>query len=295
MSAGATSRRVGLIGYPLGHSISPAFQQAAFDAAGLAVRYERWEVPPASLPTVEARLREDRCLGANVTVPHKQAVMGFLDRVTPTAVAVGAVNTIVRVGARLEGDNTDLIGFAQSIRVDGGMNLSGRRVVVLGAGGAARAVVAACLADHAADVAVCARRPEQAIQLVGDLARITTGASVAPVRAAPLDAADPTTRQLLVAADLIVNATPLGTAHHAHAADLPLDPSALHPGQLVCDLVYNPPLTPFLRAAAERGARTLNGLPMLIYQGAAAFERWTGRPAPVELMRRAAERALGIT
>src|SRR5215467_3699506 len=135
--------RVGLIGFPLGHSISPAFQQAAFDARGIDARYERWEVPAERLGEVVARLRRPDALGANVTIPHKQAIRAYLDEIDAEARAVGAVNTIVKAGDRLVGRNTDLRGFARAVRDDGLATLSGETVVVLGAGGAARAVVAA--------------------------------------------------------------------------------------------------------------------------------------------------------
>jgi shikimate dehydrogenase len=288
VSPGPRTTRVGLIGYPLGHSISPAFQQAAFDALGLDTCYERWEVPPAELGAASGRLRDPATLGANVTIPHKQAICTFLDAVDPLARAIGAVNTIARDGGRLIGYNTDAAGFARSVQVDGRRELQGARLIVLGAGGAARAVAAAAIQAGAAEVVVRARRPERAVALVADL-----GHSLSPDGVTRLSAAGlPLRGEAPDRFDVLVNATPVGMHGNAAEADVPVPPEWLGPGTLVCDLVYNPPTTPLLVLAREQGADVLNGLPMLIYQGAAAFERWTGRAAPVDLMRRVAEEAL---
>ncbi|HVC34761.1 MAG TPA: shikimate dehydrogenase [Chloroflexota bacterium] len=308
--------RVGLIGFPVRHSVSPAFQQAAFDALGIDARYELWETPPDRLQDVVERLRRTDCLGANVTIPHKQAMLERVDRVDEVAAAIGAINTIVRQqDGSLSGYNTDVAGFERAVRQDGDARLEGARVVLLGAGGAARAVVAAALANHAAELSICARRPAQAEALLADLAR--RGGVTSPPRplsifdgegertSSPLHRrwrgaggeATPPRRLKVIAncsdaleaavrgCDVLVNATPVGMSHQDA---LLIHADWLSSRMLVCDLVYNPPVTPLLRAVQSRGARGLNGLPMLIYQGAAAFERWTGRAAPVELMRQAA-------
>ncbi|HEX5418134.1 MAG TPA: shikimate dehydrogenase [Chloroflexota bacterium] len=281
--------RVGLIGYPIKHSISPRFQQAAFDAAGIAARYEAWEVPPERLGAVVDSLRAPDALGANVTIPHKQAVCAFLDAIDPVAAAIGAVNTIVRLEDRLVGYNTDAIGFISSLRADAGTELRGQRVAVIGAGGAARAVVAAALGQGAAAVVIAARRVEPAEAILADLAALNTRDSA--TQAISLDDAA-LLRAALGDAAILVNTTPVGMAHRADERDVPVSVTFLRADALVCDLIYNPPRTALLEAAAARGARTLNGLPMLVYQGAAAWELWTKRPAPVALMRRAAEEAL---
>jgi shikimate dehydrogenase len=227
-------------------------------------------------------------LGANVTIPHKQAIRAFLDETDSLARAIGAVNTIAREGGRLIGYNTDAAGFARSVQVDGRRELRGARLIVLGAGGAARAVVAAAIQAGAASVNVRARRFERAAELVADL-----GASLAPEGLTRLSAAGlPSARDAPEACDVLVNATPVGMHGSAADAETAIPSEWLRPGMLVCDLVYNPPLTPLLALARKQGADVLNGLPMLVYQGAAAFERWTGRAAPVELMRRVAEEAL---
>lgn len=278
-------QRIGLIGYPLTHSISPAFQQAALDAAGIQARYEAWEAPDSQLGELATRLRRADILGANVTIPHKRAVMAYLDEIDPAAQAIGAVNTILRQGQRLIGYNTDVPGFARAIRDDGGDQFQNRRIGVLGAGGAARAVVAAAMAGEAAEIRIAARRIEQAGELLDDLAALKGNVAT---RALALGTASAE----LAACDILVNTTPIGMAHRPDAEVSPLAPEWIRPTMLVCDLIYNPPSTPLLRAAKDRGARILNGLPMLIYQGAAAWELWIGQPAPVEVMRRAAREAL---
>jgi shikimate dehydrogenase len=287
-----TERMVGLIGYPLRHSISPAFQQAAFDACGLAVRYTLWETRPDKTDGLGARLRQPDVLGANVTIPYKQLVLAFLDAVDPLAVAVGAVNTIAHRAGRLEGFNSDVYGFVEAVRRDAGASLTDRRVLVLGAGGAARSVAAAALGERAAEIVVSARRAEQAAALVGHFQRSLLG-DPRTLRAETFGPGNIPDRRATFGADVIVNATPIGTAHRPDDTLSLVDPVGLRPDQLVVDLVYNPPETPLLRAARDRGASTLNGLPMLVYQGAKAFEIWTGQSAPVALMRRVAGEALG--
>jgi len=294
VTARSDRRRVGLIGYPLGHSISPAFQQPAFDALGLAVDYELWETQPDRLGDRAAALRGDAYLGANVTIPHKQQILQFVDRVDVAALTVGAVNTIVSRDGELSGSNTDVLGFADALRIDGKFEARGRNAVVLGAGGAARAVVASLVASGAARVTICARRAEQAEALIEALAAHRRPSTTTTFTAALLDSTSADLIAAVSAGDLLVNATPIGTAHRADSDSSPIEPEVLHDRLLVCDLVYNPPVTPLLRAARYRGARVLSGLPMLVYQGAAAFRLWTGEEPPIELMRAKAMEALGV-
>lgn len=286
--------QIGLIGYPVKHSISPAFQQAAFDALGLDVRYELWETPAERLSSVIQGLRQEGRLGANVTIPYKQVVLGLLDRVDPLAATIGAVNTIVRrPDGSLEGYNTDVDGFVQAIEADGRMPLQGAQLVLLGAGGAARAVVAGALRAGADAVVICARRLPPATAIVDDLRRGGIANGRGRVRVVALSDGL-SVAEALRESQILVNATPVGMDGHGPADTLPVPSDYLHEELLVCDLIYRPPATPLLRAAAAIGARTLNGLPMLVYQGAAAFERWTGRSAPIELMRRKAQEALDV-
>ena len=232
------------------------------------------EVAPGAVEAAFAGVRALGFGGLSVTIPHKAAALDAVDEVTDAARAVGAVNTVVpTAGGRLRGDNTDGAGFLASL-ADEGFDPTGRICAVLGAGGAARAVVHALAGAGAAEVVVVNRTP----------ARAESTAALAGANGRVGSAAD------VLRADLIVNATPLGLAG---SQELPIDPALLREGQLVVDLVPNPAVTPLMRAAGERGAGVAGGLGMLVHQGARAFELWTGRPAPLEVMRAAARRALG--
>ena len=276
MSA-ASVARLALLAHPAGHSVSPAMMAAAFAAVGRAARYDALDVAPEDLAAAVAALRRAPWLGANVSVPHKAAVVPLLDELRPTARRLGAVNVVVREGERLIGDNTDLPGFARALAALGPS--LGRRAVVLGAGGAARAVVAA-LRDQGLAVAVHNRSPARAHALVAAL-----GGGVATVLAdADLAAA-------VGEADLLVQTTTVGMAGGPPGSPVPA--GVLPAAGAVVDLVYRPAITPLLRAARAAGLVVQNGLPMLVHQGAAAFEAWTGLPAPIDAMGRAAEAALG--
>jgi shikimate dehydrogenase len=280
------ARKSGLIGFPVEHSISPVFQQAAFDALGIDARYERWSTTTEALRERVAGLRHPEFFGANVTVPHKQAVLPLLDDVDSLAHRAGAVNTIVRRDARLFGSNTDVEGFRRALRERGPFEASGKRAVVLGAGGAARAVVLALELEGAVSIAVANRHPERAQRLVAGL-RSDAGPEL--ISLPWEDAVSPV---VLRTASLLVNCTTLGLAGTSTAKESPVSAVALSPRLFVCDIVANPPLTPLLVAAREAGAPYLGGLAMLVYQGAASFELWTGAAAPIDVMMQAAEAAM---
>lgn len=265
-----------LLGDPVGHSLSAAFQNAGFEAAGVAAVYEPRRVPAAELPQVVAELRDDPAiLGANVTVPHKLAIGPLLDGLDPEAQQLGAVNTISHRGRVLVGWNTDRTGFAQALD-DAGYDPRRRAALILGAGGAARAVVAV-LRTMASRVWVAARNLDQARRLCRDL-NVEAGGPT------PLGSL----KLLISRVELVVNATPVGLDGQA----LVFPPEWLNAQHFVFDLLYNPAQTPLVRAAREHGARAVNGLTMLLYQGLASFEIWTGRPAPEAVMRQALERAV---
>ncbi len=262
--------RLGVIGWPIGHSLSPRMHSAALRALGIDGTYEAIAVQPEDLA---ARLREltaQDYRGLNVTIPHKQAVMPLLDALSPTARAIGAVNAIVNDDGRLTGHNTDAAGFMRGLS-EAGCDVRGQCVLVLGAGGAARAVVYA-LAGAGAHVTIWNRSPERAIALADEF-----GAEAAA--------------QLTPAARcgqfaLIVNTTPVGMSPRDGETPLPLAGRGYGP-RFVYDLVYNPRETALLKAARQIGAQPIGGLAMLVYQGAEAFRLWTGQEAPVDVMTRA--------
>jgi shikimate dehydrogenase len=273
---------VGLIGWPVGHSKSPAMHNAAFRAAGLDGYYALLPVHPDQVGEAVAGLRALGFRGANVTVPHKQAVIPFLDELTPEARAIGAVNTII-VGedGMLTGTNTDAAGFWQDLQELGAPldATAASSALILGAGGSARAVAYA-LASHGIPARMLARRPEQARALVASLSPHLPEADILSAHAWP------ELPHLAASSMLIVNCTPVGMFPHIDASPWPDDLSFL-PEQWVYDLIYNPRQTRLMAQAAAAGARAHHGLGMLVHQGARAWELWTGQPAPVDVMRSA--------
>ena len=279
------TQHVGLLGYPLSHSISPAFQQAAFDHYSLPVRYDLWPTTSQKLEAAVAKLRGPGYLGANVTVPYKERVPALLDEVDALASSIGAVNTIAKEGSRLVGYNTDAFGFMKSLEEAGGFAPMNKNVLLLGAGGAARAAAFALVAAGVASLTIANRTVERAHSLAGDV-----GNSAESVRAVPMGG--DSLRAAAARADLIVNSTSIGMSHGEAQERTLLNADLIPSGALVFDLVYNPSETPLMKEATKASARTLGGLLMLIYQGAAAFELWTERDAPIEVMVRAGRKAL---
>jgi shikimate dehydrogenase len=277
--------QAGIFGYPLGHSISPAFQQAAFDHLGVDATYEAWETPPDKLGDAVAQLRADTHLGANVTVPHKQAIRQHLDAIAPLAESIGAVNTIVKESDRLVGHNTDAYGFIQSLKREAEFDVAGKKIVLIGAGGAARAAVFGLAQEGIASLIIANRTLANAVSLADEISE-----TVADTHAVELGS--DVLKTHCSEADLIVNTTSIGMLHGPGDGQSPISEGLIPSGCLVYDIVYNPEDTPLLIAARHAGAKTLGGLPMLVYQGAAAFELWTGQPAPVEVMFKAARKAL---
>jgi shikimate dehydrogenase len=269
--------RVFLLGYPLGHSISPALQNAAFAALDLDWRYELLETAREDLDSAVARLRREDSAGANVTIPHKQAVVAWLDSVSDRARRIGAVNTLVKREGKLFGDNTDGQGFLESLR-DAHVDLQDKVVALLGAGGAARAVAFSIAEAGAARIAILNRTAAHAEALADSLQAFFPSLELG---------VNPADTPAVV--DLIVNATSVGMYPDTDRTPLPVP---VPPGAVVFDLVYRPAQTRLMREAANAGARTLGGMGMLVHQGAAAFTLWTGRKAPLEVMFEAARAAL---
>lgn len=275
-------KRLGVIGDPVEHSLSPAFQQPALDAAGIPATYERWHTTAADLQGRIAGLRLPDAIGANVTLPHKEAVARLVDQLTDTARRVGAVNTVVNRDGHLLGENTDVHGFRESL-LKALPDASSRAVLLLGAGGAARAVLVALADLDVESIGVANRSVDKAERLIAEL--VTPRAH--PLGIDPVDLA-PRIRDYSV----IVNATSVGW----NTDESVLDPSLLArlpADALVVDLTYRP--TGLLRIAAGLGLATLDGLPMLVCQGARSFELWTGHEAPIDLMMRAATEARGVS
>lgn len=284
MISGKT-RVLGVIGHPVEHTSSPAMHNAALAALGLDYVYTAFAVRPEELGQAIAGIRALNFRGLNVTVPHKVGVMTLLDEVSPEARAIGAVNTIDHREGRLIGHNTDAFGAMQSLRLDGGLETLPARVALLGAGGAARAILYGLLQRPEVEhVALLNRTPEKAGALAADL-----DPQGRRVRPGVLDASS---GEQVAASGLLINATAIGMSPHPHVSPLP-DPSCLHPGMVVLDIVYNPLETLLLRQARPAGARPVDGLGMLARQGARAFALWTGMEPPVEVMRAAALERLG--
>ncbi len=272
-SLSGRTRLAAVIGSPVNHSRSPALANAAFAAGGLDWAMVAFDVPAGSGAAAVQAARVLGLGGLMVTMPHKAEVGAALDRLTPAAHALGAVNSIAWEGSDLVGDNTDGPGLVASLREDHQVDPAGLRVAVLGAGGAARSVVWAVAAAGAVDVAVVNRteaRAEVAAALAGRVGRVGSSADVA-------------------GADLVINATSVGMgAEPGTGGPLPVSPGSLGPGQVVVDLVYQPLNTPLLEAARQAGAQAIDGLGMLVHQAALSLERWTGRRPDLAAMQAAA-------
>jgi shikimate dehydrogenase len=290
------SRYIGLIGYPIKHSISPFFQQAALDYYQLDIRYKAWETAPAQLQDMVNDLRKPQNIGANVTVPYKETVLPLLDEVDDLASSIGAVNTIVKKDDKLMGFNTDAYGFIEALDKEGHFDPEGKQVVILGAGGVARAVGFALVQMKVASLAITDGIFERASALAGNLVSYTKGASLNSKDLKPDVNAFPwqnlNSARTLVKCDLIVHCTTIGMKDSPQEGQSPLSLEVIPENVLVYDVVYNPWLTPLLRLAQKVGANILGGLPMLVYQGAASFKLWTGRKAPVDIMFNKAKEAL---
>ena len=282
------SRYIGLIGYPIKHSISPYFQQAALDYYQLDICYEAWETEPAQLQDIVNNLRKPQNVGANVTTPHKEAVLPLLNEVDDLALSIGAVNTIVKKGDRLLGFNSDAYGFIEVLDKEGHFDPEGKRIVILGAGGAAKAVGFALVQKDASSLVIINRTFERAQTLADSLASYSTdsssGLETAKTEVAALPWQSLGSHQTFSHCHLIINCTTMGMKHSSQEGQSPLSLEVIPRAVLVYDLVYNPWPTPLLKLAQKAGADILGGLPMLVYQGAASFKLWTGRQAPVDIM-----------
>lgn len=285
MSIGGATRLVGIIGDPVTHTLSPVMHNAAFAALGLDFVYVPLPVSPGRVGEAVAGLRALGFRGANVTMPYKAAVLPFLDEVSSDARLIDAVNTIAVDAGHLVGHTTDGDGFSRALREVEPGGADGWPVLLLGAGGAARAVALALARERVESITIADRTPAAAERLVE---RLHSQFHDVILRVVPLDqlaAAD------VDAASLIVNATPLGMSESLKLPSVVVD--TLRRGHVVFDLVYGKRPTNLLNEARLRGARTVDGLSMLVWQAAGSFELWTGRPAPLDVMRSAARARRG--
>ena len=278
------SEIVALFGHPVAENPTQYMHEKAFAALGLPWRYLTLDVSEDRLEQAVTGMRAMNFAGANCTIPHKVAVIPLLDDLTDAARKIGAVNTIVRQSdGRLLGENTDGKGFIQSVR-EAGLELDGIKAVLLGAGGAARAISTELALAGASRLTIVNRTHHKgsalARQVIDRTGIESSGYEWAGEFRVPEDV------------DLLVNATSIGLYPDIHAA-VPIDYSSIRSGMFVCDVIPNPPDTPFLKRARERGATTLDGLGMLVYQGAIAFRMWTGHDAPVDVMRSALVEVFG--
>jgi len=271
----------GIFGYPVEHTFSPGMHNSAFKKLGMDASYVPFAVPPEKLEdAVRAVLPLGLC-GLNITVPHKERVLAFLDELSEEARVIGAVNTIEVRNGRLIGHNTDGRGFLRSLRERGGMDPKGKKFLFIGSGGAARAVGFSLALAGAAEIVFRDLDVRKASLLASDI-QDKTGVPAICITHEML-------QEYATGADCLINATPLGLKR---TDPLPIPAAIVMPKHLLCDLVYNPPETALLKMARKKGAKRLPGLGMLLYQGVIAFEIWTGRKAPVLVMKNALSRQI---
>ena len=276
------THRVVLIGHPVAHSFSGAMQQAAFDALGIDARYELWDRRQIELADAIAQLRGEDFLGANITIPHKEHVVPLVDRLTDAAQATGAVNVISREGKKLIGHNTDVLGFKAALDKLVGRQKMPRYAVVLGAGGAARAIVDALIGNGFQRVVIFNRHLHRAEALVKHFNR---SAAHMDLRAMPWH--ESVLEAELSKTKVVINATSVGMVE----GETPIPAELLLPDLMVMDLIYNPAQTQLLKDAAAAHCSTMNGEFMLLQQGAHSFELWTGKSAPMDVMQAELDRA----
>ncbi|MDO9287231.1 MAG: shikimate dehydrogenase [Thermodesulfovibrionales bacterium] len=265
MKVSGKTKVLGLLGFPVEHSLSPAMHNTAFEKLGLDCCYVTFSVKPEFLRDAVKSIKALNLAGVNVTVPHKERVIPFLDEVDKEASFIGAVNTIVNDNGRLTGYNTDGRGFMRSLS-EAKISVNKKNVLVIGAGGASRAI-GYYLCQNASELFLYDIDKKKAGKLISDLNKIRGNVSF--FSSQPEDM------------DIIINATPLGLKKND---PLPIDVKLLKPKHVVCDLIYKK--TPLLEKASKKGCKTLNGLGMLLWQGVFAFELWTGRRPPVDVMRK---------
>lgn len=261
---------LGIIGDPIDHSLSPAMHNAAFRASKLPYLYLPFHVRPRELGHFVKNARACGLAGFNVTIPHKEKIMRYLDSVSPEARTIGAVNTVIVAGGRFVGHNTDAPGYVRSLKEETGFHPRGKRILILGAGGAARAVFFALAQAGAKEIAVCDQIPGKARRLVKEFQKRFRQVQIGGVE--------------MEETDLLINATPVGLKG-TRFKNLPI--RKLPRRAIISDLVYHPAMTPLLKEAERRRLRIHSGLGMLLHQGALSFHLWTGKNPPLRVMKHA--------
>lgn len=271
---------IGILGYPVEHSFSPVMHNNAFARLGLDYCYVPFAVQPAQLKAAVSAIRALNLVGVNVTIPHKETVMPFLDEISVEAEMIGAVNTIVNDKGKLIGYNTDGQGFVQSMRAETGIEALDKKIIILGAGGAARSVAVQLALNGAREILIFNRNQERAANISAIIKNKTNCSSTA------FAIKTETLTEVFENTDILINTTPVGMYPHINEKP-PVPCELINKNMLVCDLIYNPIETDFIKAAKQRGAMVMSGLGMLLYQGALAFNLWTGQEPPIEDMRQA--------
>lgn len=285
MKITGSTRLTGIFGDPITHTLSPVMHNAAFAALDLDMVYVPFHVLENDLKRAVESIRALNIAGVNVTVPHKERVVKYLDATDDGARVIGAVNTIVNKGGQLKGYNTDAMGYMRSLREDCGFDPKKKKVVIAGAGGSARAVLYELLAVGVVSATIVNRTPSRGARLADEYAGLFLGAQL---QAYGLDRSDEL-RVALESADILINTTAAGLMGKGEL-DVPLE--RLPKGAIVSDIVYSPLETAFLKKAKALGLRTHSGIGMLVHQGAASFELWMGQAAPVSVMKAAVLDAL---
>lgn len=270
---------LGIFGHPVAHSLSPRMHRAALKATGFGNKfvYLSFDISPHSLEDAVRAIRVLNIRGVNITIPFKEKIIPYLDQVDAQARIMGAVNTVLNEDGCLKGFNTDGSGFLRAMKEETGKDLKGKRILILGAGGACRALAAVFSLQRSQEIVIANRSRDRAIAVAEMINKLGTRATVIGLESQVL-------RKEAEKADLVINTTPLGMAGNFESP-MGTAASGLHPGQVVCDIVYNPVETVLLKQAKNRGCQIVSGLGMLLFQGAEAFQIWTGVEAPVDVMR----------
>lgn len=278
MKVTGSTKVLGIFGHPVGHTLSPLMQNAAIEELALPYIYIPFEVNPGDLESAVNGIKSLGIAGVNITVPHKEKVIPFLDEITEEASLIGSVNTIENRNGRLVGHNTDSMGYIRSLREDAGFDPKRKKALIIGAGGAARGVIAGLSINGASEILIANRTVEKGEALAAEF-----GKKFKEIKFSAHPLSSLKNQDIFSSLNLIVNTTSTGLEGKTIEIELRFTPSHA----LVSDIAYKPPTTPFLKNAQETGRKTLGGLGMLLYQGAISFEIWTSKKAPIGAMRRA--------